>query len=197
MSGTGEVGSGRVGSSRVEVGTVAAVARDDGHRFSKPVVTRIRLLAGLGVEGDSHCGATVKHRSRVAADPAQPNLRQVHLIHAELLEALGAQGFRVTAGDLGENILTRDLDLLELPAGARLHIGPEAIVEVTGLRNPCAQIDQFQKGLLAAVLGRDAAGHVVRKAGVMGIVVAGGTVRAGDAIRSVLPSPPHCRLTIV
>ena len=178
-------------------GRVTAVARDAGHAFSKPVVDRIDLLAGLGVEGDAHCGATVKHRSRVAADPAQPNLRQVHLIHAELFAEVASKGFRVMPGQLGENIATLGLDLLALPTAARLFIGAEAIVELTGLRNPCAQIDRFQKGLLAAVLDRDAQGGLVRKAGVMGIVIAGGPIKAGDAIRVVLPDVPHRKLEMV
>jgi MOSC domain-containing protein YiiM len=172
-------------------GLVAAVARDRGHAFSKPLADGIRLLEGLGIEGDAHCGVTVKHRSRVAADPSQPNLRQVHLIHAELFEELAGKGFVVAPGQLGENIATRGLDLLGLPVAARLHIGPTAVVEITGLRNPCAQIDRFQNGLLAAVLDRDADGEVVRKAGVMGIVVAGGLVAPGDPIRAVLPEGRH------
>lgn len=175
-------------------GGVTAVSRSAGHTFSKQAERVIRLLAGLGVEGDAHAGETVKHRSRVRADPTQPNLRQVHLIHAELHDELRAAGFRVEAGELGENVTTRGVDLLALPVGTRLFLGPEAVVELTGLRNPCAQIDHFQPGLLAAVLGRDAEGNVVRKAGVMGIVLAGGEVRPGDAVRVELPPEPHRRL---
>ena len=176
-------------------GTVRAVSRDDTHHFSKVVQPAIRLLAGLGVENDAHLGVTVQHRSRVAADPSQPNLRQVHLIHAELFDELAAQGFSVGAGQLGENIATRGLDLLALPVGTRLHLGPTAVVEVTGLRNPCAQIEAFgqaqkQSGLLAAVLDRDAAGQLVRKAGVMGVVLVGGEVRAGDPVRAKMPPAP-------
>ena len=174
-----------------------SVARDAGHAFSKPLVESIRLLAGLGVEGDAHCGVTVKHRSRVAANPAQPNLRQVHLIHAELFAEVAGQGFRVMPGQLGENIATLGIDLLALPTATRLHIGPAAIVELTGLRNPCAQIDRFQNGLLAAVLDRDAEGGLVRKAGVMGIVIAGGSIKGGDYIRAVLPAGPHRKLEMV
>lgn len=170
--------------------TVVAVACDGAHRFSKPAAPAIRLLAGLGVEGDAHCGVTVKHRSRVAADPSQPNLRQVHLIHAELFDELAARGFAVGPGAMGENVTTAGIDLLGLPTGAVLHLGAEAAVEVTGLRNPCAQLDRFQAGLMQAVLGRDAQGQVVRKAGVMAIVRAGGIVRPGDAIRVVHPPPP-------
>jgi len=142
-----------------------AVSSHPRHAFSKPAQLSIRLRAGLGVDGDAHCGATVKHRSRVARDPTQPNLRQVHLIHAELFEELQARGYTVMPGDLGENITTRGIDLLALPTGTRLHIGREAVVEVTGLRNPCVQLDKFQQGLMAAVLDRDANGALVRKAG--------------------------------
>lgn len=173
---------------------VVAVARDGGHAFSKPLLPSIRLLAGLGVEGDAHCGVTVKHRSRVAADPAQPNLRQVHLIHAELFDELAGKGFTVAPGQLGENIVTSGIDLLGLPVATRLYIGAGAIVEITGLRNPCAQIDRFLTGLLAAVVSRDAEGGVVRKAGIMAIVVAGGLVAPGDPIRVVPPDGPHRRL---
>jgi MOSC domain-containing protein YiiM len=172
-------------------GVVTVVSRSAAHTFSKPNQECIRLLAGLGVEGDAHCGAMVRHRSRVAADPHQPNLRQVHLIHAELHDELRAAGFDVSAGQMGENITTRGLDLLGLPTGARLHLGETAVVEVTGLRNPCAQLDGLRPGLMAAVLGRDERGNLVRKAGVMGIVLTGGEVRPGDAIRVDLPPEPH------
>ncbi|MGC0422678.1 MOSC domain-containing protein [Embleya sp. AB8] len=172
-------------------GTVTAVGRSAEHGFTKPNVPDIRLLAGLGVEGDAHLGVTVQHRSRVAVDPTQPNLRQVHLIHAELHEELAAGGFTVAAGELGENVTTRGIDLLDLPTGTRLHLGPDAVVEVTGLRNPCPQINTFQPGLLKALVGRDEAGNIVRKAGVMAIVLTGGEVRAGDPIRVELPAPPH------
>lgn len=170
---------------------IVAVARDEGHRFSKPLLPAIRLLAGLGVEGDAHCGETVKHRSRVAVDPTQPNLRQVHLIHAELFEELAAGGFSLRPGDMGENVTTRGIDLLALPAGTRLRLGAQALVEITGLRNPCVQIEAFQPGLLKAVLGRDADGKLIRKAGVMGIVLEGGEVRPGDSIEIGLPALPH------
>jgi MOSC domain-containing protein YiiM len=176
---------------------VQAVAASPAHGFSKPMRHRICLLEGLGVEGDAHCGATVKHRSRVAKDPTQPNLRQLHLIHAELLAELAAAGFELAPGDLGENITTRGLDLLALPRGTRLHLGAAAVVEVTGLRNPCWQIDAFRKGLLAEVLGRDAAGRILRKTGVMAVVRAGGDVVPGDAIRVELPAVPHEPLDIV
>ncbi|MFC6023530.1 MOSC domain-containing protein [Plantactinospora solaniradicis] len=170
---------------------VTAVARDEGHNFSKPSQDSIRLLAGLGVEGDAHLGVTVKHRSRVAQDPTQPNLRQVHLIHSELHDELRASGHRVAPGEMGENVTTRGVDLLGLPVGTLLRLGDAAVVEVTGLRNPCAQIDNFQSGLLKRVLGRNEAGDLVRLAGIMGVVRESGEVRPGDGIRIELPAEPH------
>lgn len=170
---------------------VVAVSRDPGHHFSKSNDLWIKLLSGLGVEGDAHAGATVKHRSRVARDPHQPNLRQVHLLHSELLSELQAKGFAIGAGQIGENVLTEGVDLLGLSTGTRLHLGGEAIVEVTGLRNPCVQLDRFRKGLMAAVLDRDADGDLVRKAGVMAVVLSGGEVRPGDPIRVEPPGGPH------
>jgi len=172
-------------------GIVEAVHRSASHTLTKPGQRSVRLLAGLGVEGDAHMGSTVKHRSRVARDPTQPNLRQVHLIHAELLDELRAGGFTVTAGEMGENITTRGVDLLGLPTGARLHLGAEAVVEITGLRNPCAQLDRLRPGLMAAVLDRDAQGRLIRKAGIMGIVLTSGEVRPVDPIRVDLPPEPH------
>jgi len=172
-------------------GIVIAVSREATHSFSKANQDSIRLLPGLGVEGDAHMGETVTHRSRVAADPTQPNLRQVHLIHAELHDELKAAGFNVRAGQMGENITTRGVPLLELPTGTRLHLGGAAIVELTGLRNPCTQLDQFQNGLMAAVLDRDERGNLIRKAGVMGIVLRGGVVKPGDAIKVELPPQPY------
>lgn len=175
--------------------TVAAVHRSTSHSFSKFAEEAIVLLEGLGVEGDAHAGKTVQHRSRVARDASAPNLRQVHLLQAELFDELIAADHAVFAGDLGENITTRGIDLLGLPTGARLHLGDGgALVEVTGLRNPCSQLDRFQKGLMAATLDRDAQGKLVRKAGVMGVVLQGGEVRVGDAIRIELPAPPHLAL---
>ena len=176
---------------------VVAVSRSGEHSFSKQPQASIRLLAGLGVEGDAHLGETVKHRSRVARDPTQPNLRQVHLIHAELHDALRARGFDLAPGAMGENVTTRGIDLLGLPTGARLHLGASAIVEITGLRNPCVQLDRFQAGLMAATLDRDAEGKLIRKAGVMGVVLAGGEVRADDPIRVELPPAPHRALVPV
>lgn len=173
---------------------VTAVSQDGAHRFSKRPVESIRLIAGLGVAGDAHAGASVQHLSRVRRDPSQPNLRQVHLIHAELHAELAAQGFHVAAGDMGENVTTCGIDLLAVPSGARLRLGADAVVEVTGLRNPCRQLDRFAPGLLAAVLDRAADGEVIRRAGVMGIVVAGGEVRAGNAIAVELPDGAPCPL---
>ncbi|WP_399884247.1 MOSC domain-containing protein [Streptomyces sp. BBFR51] len=170
---------------------VTAVSSNGEYSFTKPNRDSITLLAGLGVEGDVHAGVTVKHRSRVAQDPTQPNLRQVHLIHAELFAEVGDAGFPVAPGELGENITTRGIDLLALPVGTLLRIGDEAVLEVTGLRNPCLQIDHFQGGLLKQVVGRDEAGNVVRKAGIMSVVKEGGTVRPGDPVEAELPSGPH------
>jgi MOSC domain-containing protein YiiM len=178
-------------------GVVTAVSLGASHEFSKPNRERVRLLAGLGVEGDAHQGVTVQHLSRVARDPTQPNLRQVHLIHAELHDELRAGGFTVLPGEMGENVTTRGVDLLALPTGTRLHLGGTAVVEVTGLRNPCAQLDRFQPGLLPAVLGRDEYGGLVRKAGVMAVVLAGGDVRPGDRVRVELPAEPHRALVPV
>jgi MOSC domain-containing protein YiiM len=170
---------------------VTAVSRNGAHTFSKPTTAVIRLVAGLGVEGDAHLGVTVQHRSRVRTDPDSPNLRQVHLIHAELHEELRAAGFSVAPGQIGENITTRGIALLGLPTGTRLHLGAAAVVEVTGLRNPCRQLDQFQPGLTAALMGRDENGKLIRKAGIMSIVLAGGDIRPGDPIEIELPPEPH------
>lgn len=174
-------------------GAVTAVSRSPRHTMAKPNELSIRLVEGLGVEGDAHAGPTVRHRSRVRKDPAAPNLRQVHLVHAELHDELRAAGFEVAAGQMGENITTRGIDLLGLPTGSRLRIG-EAVMEVTGLRNPCSQLDGIQQGLMAATLGRDAAGNLVRKAGVMAIVVQGGDIQPGDLIKVHLPDGPRLPL---
>jgi MOSC domain-containing protein YiiM len=170
---------------------VLAVSRNSEHTFSKPNVAAIRLIAGLGVEGDAHLGVKVQHCSHMRRDPEAPNLRQVHLIHAELHEELRAAGFAVAPGVIGENVTTRGIELLALPAGTRLHLGEAAVVEVTGLRNPCRQLDRWQSGLTAALLGRGPNGEVIRKAGIMGIVLTGGEVRAGDAIAVELPPAPR------
>jgi len=178
-------------------GTVAAVSRSPGHTLSKPSQGSIRLLAGLGIEGDAHMGTTVKHRSRVAKDPTAPNLRQVHLIHAELHDELEAAGFRLAPGVMGENVTTRGVDLLGLPTGTKLHLGAAAVVEITGLRNPCHQLDNIQPGLMAATLDRDPEGNLIRKAGIMGIVLAGGEIAPGDPIEVELPPEPRRKLEAV
>jgi hypothetical protein len=176
---------------RHATGRVEAVSCSATHTLTKPNLAAIRLLEGLGVEGDAHAGTTVKHRSRVLKNPFQPNLRQVHLIHAELHDELRAAGFVVAAGQMGENITTRGIALLDLPTGTRLRLGDEAIIEITGLRNPCSQLESIQRGLMAAVLDRDEQGNLIRKAGVMAVVVADGVVRPDDMITVELPSPPH------
>lgn len=186
---------------------VVAVSRDEMHRFSKVPVESLTLVAGLGVLGDAHAGTLVQHRSRVRRDPNQPNLRQVHLLHAELFEDAAARGYALSPGDLGENILTAGVDLLGLPTNTRLHLG-DAVVRLTGLRNPCRQINDFRAGLLKVVLARAdgspaeepapatgsagaATAQVIRKAGVMGVVEHGGQVRAGDVVTLALPDGPH------
>ena len=176
---------------------VVSVALSATHSFSKPSADTIELVAGHGVRGDAHAGGTVRHRYLVRKDATAPNLRQVHLVHRELFDELAAKGFSVSSGDIGENVLTAGVDLLRLPAGTRLRLGAEAVVELTGLRSPCRQLDDFQPGLMAAVLDRAADGSPVRKSGVMSVVVVGGTVRPGDAIRVVLPAEPHRALAPV
>lgn len=176
---------------------VVAVHRSVSYTFTKPTIDHIELVAGQGVAGDIHAGTTVKHRSRVARDPSQPNLRQVHLIHGELLDELAARGFDVAPGAMGENVTTQGVDLLALGRGTRLHLGPDAVVEVTGLRNPCAQLDALAPGLMAAVLGRDEHGGLIRKAGIMGVVVAGGVVASGDRIAAIAPDDPFVVLAPV
>ncbi|MEJ7837747.1 MAG: MOSC domain-containing protein [Thermomicrobiales bacterium] len=175
-------------------GIVIAVSSSPAHTMSKPNQAIISVSAGLGVNGDAHQGETVKHRSRVARDPTQPNLRQVHLIHAELHDALRTAGYEVESGQMGENITTRDVDLLQLPTGTRLRLGDTVVLELTGLRNPCAQLNGIQQGLMAATLDRDAQGNLIRKAGVMAIVLTGGEIRSGDHIEVILPPEPHVPL---
>lgn len=170
---------------------VLSVNRDSAHRFSKPSCEAITLLEGLGVAGDAHLGVTVQHRSRMVADPTQPNLRQVHLIHSELFAEVAAVGFTLLPGDMGENVTTAGIDLLALPRGARLLIGPDALIELTGLRNPCAQINAFEPGLLKTMVGHDDKGQVIRKAGIMGVVLQSGVIRPGDTITVTLPQEPH------
>lgn len=174
--------------------SVVSVSLSSDHTFSKTCQNSITLVAGLGVEGDCHAGVTVQHRSRVRRDPTQPNLRQVHLVHCELHDELRAAGFEVGAGDIGENVTTCGIDLLALPTGALLRLGDAATVRVTGLRNPCAQLDRFQPGLMRATLDRAPDGSLVRKAGVMAVVVTGGVVRRRDPIRVELPTSPHTPL---
>ena len=176
---------------------VVAVARNPHYGFGKPTQEAIRLIAGLGVEGDVHAGLTDRHRYHRRKDPNRPNLRQVHLIHAELHEALNRDGFDIAARQMGENITTRGLDLMALPAGTRLRLGAQAVVAVTGLREPCIKLNRFRKGLMAAVTARDAERHRVFRAGIMGVVVANGVVRPGDAISAEPPPPPHRPLDIV
>lgn len=167
---------------------VVAVARDDAHRFSKPTRESITLIAGIGVEGDAHAGMTVQHLSRIRRDPTTPNLRQVHLIHAELFDDMAARGHEVRPGALGENVTTSGVDLLGLARGTRLEIGDQAVVEITGLRNPCAQINGVSDGLMKELVFVDDDGETVRLAGVMSIVLEGGVVRPGDGIRVVPPA---------
>ena len=166
---------------------VVSVSRQRDHQFSKSLEEQITLIAGEGVKGDAHCGRTVKHRSRVARDPDQPNLRQIHLLHEELLDELRAKGYRIHRGDIGENILTRGLALLDLPEGTLLRIGEQAKLRITGLRNPCRQLNDFSPGLMDAVLARGPQGELVRKAGVMAVVENAGVIQAGDAISTELP----------
>lgn len=169
---------------------VVAVSRRPQHQLAKTPTASIRLIAGEGVEGDAHRGAAVQHLSRVARDPTAPNLRQVHLLHIEMLEELSGAGFGVGAGDIGENILTRGVDLLALPCGALLQIGQEAIVKITGLRSPCMQLNGHTMGLMNALIDRAADDSLVRKAGVMAVVVASGSVRAGETLVIRLPDGP-------
>ena len=176
---------------------VVAVSKSGQHRFSKRPCDQITLLAGIGIEGDAHAGVTVQHRSRVARDPTQPNLRQVHLLHTELFDEARTEGYQLAPGELGENVLTQGLDVLALSRDTLLHIGSQAVVRITGLRNPCTQIDRFRKGLLRVAVGLDGNGQVVRKAGVMGVVMTGGIIRPGDKIEVELPARPHHALECV
>ncbi len=170
---------------------VVAVSLSRTHTFSKHPQPHIHLLAGLGVEGDAHCGATVRHRYLARRDPTQPNLTQVHLLQAELLETLRSSGFPLLPGDLGENITTSGIDLLALPASTRLHIGPAAVVEITGLRTPCVQMNHLRPGLMAAVFTYLPSGKKSPRTGVMSIVRRGGTVTPDCPIEIELPALPH------
>lgn len=177
--------------------TVLAVHKSAGHTFSKPAVEEIRIVEGLGVEGDAHAGATVMHRYDRRKDPTRPNLRQVHLIQSELFAELADKGFEVAPGAMGENVTTAGVDLLALPLGTVLRLGEDAVIELTGLRSPCKYINDLHDGLVQAVLDRDAEGNLVRKAGVMSVVLEGGTVRPGDPIRIELPSGAHTPLPVL
>ncbi len=176
---------------------VVGVGRSPKHGPAKPRQESIRLLRGLGVEGDAHLGERVQHLSRKRADPALPNLRQVHLIGIALYERLRGEGFDVAPGDMGENVTTRGVALLALPTGTRLRLGAGAVVALSGLRNPCRQLDGVQPGLMAATLDRDEGGGLIRLAGVMATVVEGGPVRAGDSIEIELPAGPQQPLATV
>ncbi len=175
-------------------GMVISVSKSESHTFNKYNCAAIQLLKGLGVEGDAHQGKTVKHRSRVAHDPTQPNLRQVHLIHTELFEELEGKGFEVRPGQMGENITTKGIDLLELPKGTILRIGATAAIEITGLRNPCNQINSIKDGLMQAVLDKDENGNLIRKSGIMAIVLEAGKVLVNDKISVQLPKQPFVKL---
>ena len=175
---------------------IFSVSKNRRHLFSKVTCSFINLIEGQGVEGDAHCGITVKHRSRVKIDPTQPNLRQVHLIHIELIKDLNSKGFHILPGAMGENITTEGLDLLSLPTNTCLKIG-SAEIRITGLRNPCAQLDNYQKGLTAAVLDKDEQGNLIRKAGLMGIVLKGGIIKPGDHIETAYPTEPRLPLEVV
>jgi MOSC domain-containing protein YiiM len=179
------------------VGVVTAVSSKAEHGVAKPNRRSIRLLEGLGVEGDAHLGAKVQHRSRAQHDPGQPNLRQVHLMQAELHDEIAAAGYEVAPGEMGENVTTRGIDLLGLPRGARLRLGGEAVVEVTGLRNPCRQLEGLARGLLGQTVEKADDGSLVRKAGIMAIVLASGVVRPGDPVAVELPPGPHRALEVV
>lgn len=174
-----------------EEAKILALHKSPSHTFTKYASQELRLLKGLGVEGDAHMGEKIKHRSRLARDPNQHNLRQVHLIHSELFDEVREKGFYVRPGQMGENITTIGIDLLNLPTGTMLHIGNSAQIEITGLRNPCKQIDSIQDGLMSAVLDKDENGNLVRKAGVMGIVLKSGEIQLNDQIRCTLPEEPY------
>jgi MOSC domain-containing protein YiiM len=196
VTGVGPAAAGHAGDGAATGPTpvVVAVARDEAHRFGKPTADAITLRAGLGVEGDAHAGGTVQHRSRVRRDPTAPNLRQVHLVAAELLDELVAGGFDVRPGAIGENVTTRGVDLLGLATGTVLRLGDEALLGVTGLRNPCVQLDRFRPGLQRAVLDRDEQGNLIRRAGVMAVVLRDGVVRPGDPIELAPPPGPPAPL---
>jgi MOSC domain-containing protein YiiM len=181
----------------MEKGRVMSLSKSETHTFQKINQKKLNLIKGLGIEGDAHMGKTVKHRSRVAKDPSQPNLRQVHLIHSELHDELEGLGFKIKAGEMGENITTKGIDLLSLPKDTILNIGKNARIQITGLRNPCNQLNIFKKGLMNAVLDKDENGDLIRKAGIMGIVLEGGVIEVEDTIEIILPDKPHIKLDMV
>jgi MOSC domain-containing protein YiiM len=165
-------------------GTVVSVNSSPTGGIGKDPQPQITLVANHGVEGDFHAGANVRHRSRAASTPEAPNLRQVHLIHSELFDEVAALGIDVKPGQMGENITTRGLSILDLTVGTRLHVGESAVIEITGLRNPCKQLNDIDKRLLGEVARKLEDGTIMRKAGIMGIVLEGGVIRPGDAIRA-------------
>jgi MOSC domain-containing protein YiiM len=174
--------------------TVVSLSKSQQHTFSKSTCQSITLIQGEGVAGDAHRGVFVKHHSRVKANPCAPNLRQVHLIHHELISELQEKGFNVEAASMGENIMTQGIDLLALPRDTKVNIGQHAVIQITGLRNPCKQLDNYQKGLMTAVLDKDDAGNIIRKAGVMGVVLKGGDIYVGDTIKILFPQKPYLAL---
>ena len=180
-----------------QIGKVFSVSKKSTHEFSKEIQEKIKLITMHGVDGDAHAGKYVKHRSRVKKDPNQLNIRQVHLMTSELLEEFQGVGHHIKPGDLGENITTVGIDLINLPKGTILKIGPEAEVEITGLREPCKQIEDFQNGLLKRVISKNNSGKLDVKSGVMSIVTQGGTVRPGDKIKVIYPNQPHVELKFV
>ena len=184
-------------TSHQSIGKVLAVSASPEHGFTKMPRDTINLLAGLGVEGDAHAGATVQHLYRKRKDPSAPNLAQVHFLPVELFAEMAALGFTLAPGAMGENVLTEGLDLITLPTGTLFKIGADVLVEISGIRDPCKQIDALGQGLTKAMFARDAEGQVVRKAGIMGVVRVGGLVQSGDAIAVMLPAEPHRRLEVV
>ena len=104
--------------------SVLSVHLSPEHGFSKTSQPSIKLLKGLGVEGDCHLGTTTQHLWRLKSHASEPNLRQVHLIQSELLDEPdfhGDDGVRVQPGQMGENISTVGIDLLSLGSGTKLH----------------------------------------------------------------------------
>ena len=176
---------------------VTAVCTNSLHNFSKTIQTEIKLITMLGVEGDAHCGKYVKHQSRVKKNPKQINLRQVHLMQKELFDELLIEGFEIKPGDLGENITTSGIDLINLPKNTILNIGDQVQLKVTGLREPCWQIDSYNKGLLKKVVSKDQDGNIIRKTGVMTMVKSGGIVKKGDDIEVIMPKEPYYKLEVV